>query len=120
MQNPDLFLGIPLGRLLKVPPLLQPLPGLLQSHSLGQSQVLRLVRYSRAGEYYPTIGASDYSTTFLSRAKLSEASVHIPKIAGIGGSTIYGAPSIVVSGNYEDDHDEGDLMYVSVLSSDLM
>ena len=40
---------------------------------------------------------------FASRAELSEASVHRPKMAGISGSQSEGADSIVLSGAYEDE-----------------
>lgn len=44
---------------------------------------------------------------FESRAHLSEASVHRPTQAGISGSEMEGADSIVLSGGYEDDEDFG-------------
>lgn len=47
-------------------------------------------------------------STFPSRQALSQASVHRPVQAGISGSQSEGADSIVLSGGYEDDRDEGD------------
>ena len=45
---------------------------------------------------------------FLSRMELSQAKVHRPSMAGICGSAATGAESIVMSGGYEDDEDNGD------------
>lgn len=47
---------------------------------------------------------------FDSRLELSRAGVHRPNQAGISGSAAEGADSIVLSGGYEDDLDEGDLI----------
>jgi len=43
---------------------------------------------------------------FASRAELSLAQVHRPRIAGISGSQTEGCDSIVVTDGYEDDIDE--------------
>jgi putative restriction endonuclease len=45
---------------------------------------------------------------FGTRAELSEAGLHRPRVAGISGSEKEGADSIVLSGGYEDDEDRGD------------
>ena len=45
---------------------------------------------------------------FETRADLSHAGVHKPRIAGICGSEREAAESIVLSGGYEDDEDHGD------------
>ena len=45
---------------------------------------------------------------FDSRRKLSEIGIHRPTMAGISGTPNEGADSIVVSGGYEDDDDQGD------------
>jgi putative restriction endonuclease len=45
---------------------------------------------------------------FPSRGELSIAGVHRPPQAGISGSGKEGADSIVLSGGYEDDYDDGD------------
>lgn len=47
---------------------------------------------------------------FENRAELSESKVHVPSQAGISGSQTEGAESIVLSGGYEDDTDEGDVI----------
>jgi putative restriction endonuclease len=49
-------------------------------------------------------------TLFESRAELRESGVHLPIRAGISGSQTEGADSIVLSGGYEDDVDEGDVL----------
>lgn len=46
-------------------------------------------------------------TTFPDRRALAQAGVHRPLQAGIAGSGLSGAESIVVSGGYEDDVDDG-------------
>ncbi|KAF5361534.1 hypothetical protein D9758_006159 [Tetrapyrgos nigripes] len=48
---------------------------------------------------------------FEKRKDLSDAGVHTPLYAGISGNSKHGAFSIVVSGKYEDDIDEGDTIY---------
>lgn len=45
---------------------------------------------------------------FENRIELSESRVHVPRQAGIAGSQVDGAESIVLSGGYEDDLDFGD------------
>lgn len=49
-------------------------------------------------------------TTFPNRKMLSQSRVHRPTMAGIAGSGVEGAESIVASGGYEDDLDEGDVL----------
>ena len=57
-------------------------------------------------------------TEFSSRAELAAAGVHRPTQAGVSGSEVSGADSIVVSGGYEDDEDYGDyLIYGGQVSS---
>lgn len=45
---------------------------------------------------------------FESRKALHDSGVHLPLVAGISGSQLDGADSIVISGGYEDDTDFGD------------
>ncbi len=47
------------------------------------------------------------NTIFGSRRELSEIGIHRPTMAGISGTSHEGADSIVVSGGYEDDDDQG-------------
>jgi putative restriction endonuclease len=46
-------------------------------------------------------------TVFQNRQELADSGIHRPLQAGISGSGQEGADSIVVSGGYEDDSDEG-------------
>jgi len=46
--------------------------------------------------------------TFEDRVQLSRAGVHTERVAGISGSVRDGAYSVVLSGGYEDDLDEGE------------
>ena len=48
--------------------------------------------------------------TFKNRIDLSLSGIHRPIQAGISGSQIEGADSIVLSGGYEDDEDYGDIV----------
>lgn len=43
------------------------------------------------------------------RLQVSEEGVHRPHVAGIAGTAENGCPSLVLSGGYEDDVDEGDV-----------
>jgi len=54
-----------------------------------------------------------------SRAAAAEAGVHGKTVAGIHGTKKHGAYSIVLSGGYEDDVDEGDRMCVPLPFSSL-
>ncbi len=47
-------------------------------------------------------------STFPNRAAVAQAGVHVQHMRGIAGSQSEGADSIVVSGGYEDDVDDGD------------
>ena len=48
--------------------------------------------------------------SFRNRLELSQSGLHKPPQAGISGSQIEGADSIIVSGGYEDDEDYGDII----------
>ena len=45
---------------------------------------------------------------WLLRLQVSEAGVHRPHVAGIAGTAHGGCPSLVLSGGYEDDVDDGE------------
>ena len=47
---------------------------------------------------------------FTDRKELHDAGVYAPLVAGISGSQTEGADSIVMSGGYEDDEDNGDFV----------
>lgn len=61
-----------------------------------------------AGKVFGEIAGVPEGAEFESRKELAAAGVHRPLMAGISGSGTDGAESIVLSGGYEDDHDEGD------------
>jgi putative restriction endonuclease len=63
---------------------------------------------SVSGRIFGHISGYPEGSHFESRGELSEAGVHRPTMAGISGSEIEGADSIVLSGGYEDDEDLGD------------
>ena len=46
--------------------------------------------------------------SFKDRMQLRQWGVHRPHVAGIAGQSDFAAQSVVLSGGYEDDHDEGD------------
>jgi putative restriction endonuclease len=60
------------------------------------------------GPVFGHIPGYPVGSRFESRAELSEAGVHRHRQAGISGSASEGAGSIVLSGGYEDDLDNGD------------
>ena len=49
-----------------------------------------------------------------SSKECSAAGVHAPPIAGIHGTKDDGAYSVVMSGDYNDDEDHGETLYVAV------
>jgi len=57
---------------------------------------------------YGAIPGVPVGTSFASRKACSAAKVHTPLVPGISGSSIEGACSVVLSGGYEDDIDEGE------------
>jgi putative restriction endonuclease len=61
-----------------------------------------------AGRVFGEIPGYPEGSRFGTRAELSEAGLHRPRVAGISGSEKEGADSIVLSGGYEDDEDQGD------------
>jgi putative restriction endonuclease len=52
----------------------------------------------------------DLPSLFASRDELNKTGVHLPTRAGISGAAEEGADSIVLSGGYEDDRDDGDVI----------
>lgn len=60
--------------------------------------------------HFGPVPGVDEGALFASRKELRDAKVHLPNQAGISGSGLEGADSIVLSGGYEDDHDEGDVI----------
>ncbi len=61
--------------------------------------------------HFGPIPGVDVGTTWRFRFQASEAGVHRPPVGGIHGREKEGAYSIVLSGGYEDDLDNGDSFY---------
>ncbi|QNE34936.1 HNH endonuclease [Leifsonia shinshuensis] len=59
-------------------------------------------------KYFGTPAGVVVGQAFASRNELSVAGVHRPPMAGISGTRVEGADSIVVSGGYPDDEDHGE------------
>ena len=64
-----------------------------------------------AGRIFGHVPGYPEGSLFENRAELSESRVHVPIQAGIAGSQTEGAESIVLSGGYEDDFDDGDEIF---------
>jgi len=60
--------------------------------------------------FFGSIPGIEEGTTFQNRLELSRSGVHMPTQAGISGTQSEGADSIVLSGGYKDDEDEGDVI----------
>ncbi|MCS6777286.1 MAG: YDG/SRA domain-containing protein [Chloroherpetonaceae bacterium] len=61
-------------------------------------------------QFFGEVPGYPEGATFLNRYELSQSRVHRPLMAGICGSGLSGAESIVLSGGYEDDEDYGDVV----------
>ncbi|XP_025095806.1 E3 ubiquitin-protein ligase UHRF1-like isoform X2 [Pomacea canaliculata] len=61
--------------------------------------------------HYGPVPGVEVGTMWKFRVQVSEAGVHRPHVAGIHGREDDGAFSIVLSGGYEDDADNGDEFY---------
>lgn len=61
-----------------------------------------------ADRYFGEILGAPIGTPWATRQEASDAGVHRPTVGGISGTKTEGADSIVVSGGYEDDVDNGD------------
>ncbi|KAJ8306437.1 hypothetical protein KUTeg_016982 [Tegillarca granosa] len=59
-------------------------------------------------DHFGSIPGVEVGTLWKFRVQVSEAGVHRPHVAGIHGREDIGSFSIVLSGGYEDDNDEGD------------
>ena len=59
---------------------------------------------------FGAISGIEVGTEFANRRELSMVGIHRPRQAGICGTASEGAESIVLSGGYEDDVDEGDVI----------
>ncbi|MFJ9839275.1 YDG/SRA domain-containing protein [Kitasatospora sp. NPDC101155] len=59
---------------------------------------------------FGSVPGIEVGRSFVNRRALANAKVHRPLQAGICGTALLGAESIVVSGGYEDDEDDGDVI----------
>ncbi|XP_018371936.1 PREDICTED: E3 ubiquitin-protein ligase UHRF1-like [Trachymyrmex cornetzi] len=71
---------------------------------VGRQKVCGLVSSHHSGE----IPGVDVGTTWMFRMQVSEAGVHRPPVGGIHGRASDCAYSIVLSGGYAEDYDNGD------------
>ncbi|KAK9503887.1 hypothetical protein O3M35_010353 [Rhynocoris fuscipes] len=71
---------------------------------VGRAKDFTLVPFNHIG----AIPGIEVGTTWKFRMQVAEAGVHRPHVAGIHGRENHGAYSIVLSGGYEDDIDNGD------------
>ncbi|VVC41491.1 Zinc finger, PHD-type,Zinc finger, RING-type,Zinc finger, FYVE/PHD-type,Ubiquitin-related [Cinara cedri] len=70
--------------------------------------------------HFGSIPGVEVGTTWLFRVQVSEAGIHRPPVGGIHGRDNQGAFSLVLSGGYEDDVDNGDeFMYTGSGGRDL-
>ncbi|CAL1538353.1 unnamed protein product [Lymnaea stagnalis] len=74
---------------------------------VGRSKMCTIV----SSNHYGPIPGVEVGTLWKFRVQVSEAGVHRPHVAGIHGREEDGAYSIVLSGGYEDDADDGDEFY---------
>ncbi|XP_064113052.1 E3 ubiquitin-protein ligase UHRF1-like [Macrobrachium nipponense] len=70
----------------------------------GRQKVCTLVPQN----HYGPVPGVEVGTLWKYRLQVSEAGIHRPHVAGIHGRESEGAYSIVLSGGYEDDEDNGD------------
>ncbi len=76
-------------------------------------------RRSTSGRYFGELPGIPVGTTWATRAEVAQAGVHRPNQSGISGTRAEGADSIVVSGGYEDDSDDGDeILYTGAGGND--
>uniref|UniRef100_A0A8D8VVT0 RING-type E3 ubiquitin transferase n=1 Tax=Cacopsylla melanoneura TaxID=428564 RepID=A0A8D8VVT0_9HEMI len=71
---------------------------------VGRTKVCTIV----PSDHFGPIPGIEVGQTFLYRVQASEAGVHRPHVSGIHGREDVGAFSLVLSGGYEDDVDDGD------------
>ncbi|WAR31132.1 UHRF2-like protein [Mya arenaria] len=74
---------------------------------VGRQKVCHIVPVNHFGP----IPGVEVGTMWKFRVQVSEAGVHRPHVAGIAGRDSEGAFSIVLSGGYEDDTDNGDSFF---------
>ncbi|KAH8829917.1 PUA-like domain-containing protein [Flagelloscypha sp. PMI_526] len=77
-----------------------------------------LMQTEAKGKEYGSIKGINVFDTFASRNEMSKNYLHRHTIAGIHGSEVNGAQSIVLSYKYEDDNDQGNIIQYTGTSPD--
>jgi len=72
--------------------------------TVGRSKECKTVK----SDHFGPIPGIEVGMNWMFRVQVSEEGVHRPHVAGIAGSAKTGCPSLVLSGGYEDDVDDGD------------
>jgi len=62
-------------------------------------------------DHFGPIPGVEVGMNWFFRVQISEEGIHRPPVAGIAGTAKLGCPSLVLSGGYEDDVDNGDEFY---------
>lgn len=84
-------------------------PKVFKMNNSGRRSICKLVPKNHFGP----IPGVEVGTCWKYRTQVSEAGVHLPIVAGIHGRENEGAYSIVLSGVYADDQDNGEEFYYS-------
>eukprot|EP00092_Neocalanus_flemingeri_P024497 GFUD01026565.1.p1 GENE.GFUD01026565.1~~GFUD01026565.1.p1 ORF type:complete len:605 (+),score=218.89 GFUD01026565.1:105-1919(+) len=72
--------------------------------TVGRSKECKIVEKNHFGP----IPGVEVGMTWMFRVQISEEGIHRPHVAGIAGTAEHGCPSLVLSGGYEDDVDDGE------------
>ena len=59
--------------------------------------------------HFGPIPGIEVGMSWMFRMQISEEGLHRPPVAGIAGTAALGCPSLILSGGYEDDEDNGDM-----------
>src|SRR5205085_638025 len=82
----------------------------LQTCARGSQRIYKSVDHMAERRVFGHAPGVPVGRVFADRQSLSDARVHGPTMGGIWGTPSEGASSIVMSGGYEDDIDQGDLI----------
>jgi len=75
--------------------------------TVGRTKVCKVVEK----DHFGPIPGIEVGMNWLFRVQISEEGIHRPPVAGIAGTAKLGCPSLVLSGGYEDDVDNGEEFY---------
>ena len=62
-------------------------------------------------DFFSPIPGIEVGMNYFLRMQISDQGIHRPPVGGIAGTVKLGCPSLVLSGGYEDDVDNGDEFY---------